>query len=789
MDLGVYALTAFLMTYPAWLRLSSVIAGSASGDAYESIWSLWYGRHALLRSDGDLSRITWLNHPAGLEHPLMRARLSVILVALPFSLFLPLVTVYNIQIVLAFVLSGMSMYWLTSELTSKRKAGLVGGFVFAFFLNKSGHLVTGHLSRASVYWVPLYVLFLRRTLRKPKLRSTLKAAFTLLLACLAHPLHLGYLVLPVTLTLLLATAVQMKGHFLTRRRAGSLILILALAAVTIAPVLPAEPASSPESGSYFQEDGAVQRSFDLVAFAVPSPHHPVLRPFNLVAGSAARVLPDEEEVYEGLAYPGILATALALWGLPQHRRRVWIWGLLMLVAALLSLGPILKVRGVLIPEVPMLHIGSKPDQLAATLMFAVAVLASYGMASLSSWLALPMSLCIPMIALLLAGIGFEHLAVWPFPTITAEIPPTIQAIAAKPDHGALLYLQMEQEPVNDRALYYQTSTRRPVVGGTVHSVTSQQTSWTRTLSDLVQPRVTSSDIVSRPTPKQRVAWLRHFDVDYVLSAGSLGARGSANDSCVEALLGSPRYEGPLLSAFAVPDEAAPLKDAHLYYFVDPSWYQPERDHGSWQRRMRGEEGLLHLYSACEEPGSLQITAGSPLKSPVLEIHHGDQRLDAFVVDDRATYTTRVFTLTQGMNALRFHAPEEYLDIPDEPSVPHTFVFDHVSFISESELPPGKGLDISFGDQIRLRGWYLSKPVARAGDILTVTLHWQALTDLNHRYVAFLHLVSPEGALIDQHDAPALERDLPPSAWPAGTIRSYQGGSSCPRTREPATTTS
>ena len=59
--------------------------------------------------------------------------IGVNLLALPFSLLLSPAAAYNSQILLSFVLSGMTMYWLGTELTGDRKAGLVGGFIFAFF--------------------------------------------------------------------------------------------------------------------------------------------------------------------------------------------------------------------------------------------------------------------------------------------------------------------------------------------------------------------------------------------------------------------------------------------------------------------------------------------------------------------------------------------------------------------------------------------------------------------------------------------------------------------------------
>ena len=69
-------------------------------------------------------------------------------------------------------------------------------------------------------------------------------------------------------------------------------------------------------------------------------------------------------------------------------------------------------------------------------MFAVAILASSGVAALVRWLDRWPRLLAGVLAALLIGIGFEYVAIWPFPVSSAEIPSTVQRIAGEPGDGA-----------------------------------------------------------------------------------------------------------------------------------------------------------------------------------------------------------------------------------------------------------------------------------------------------------------------------------------------------------------
>jgi len=785
----VYTLATLVLTYPVPLRLNSVIIGEERGDAYQYAWSLWWAKQAVLNPERGLAHLSLMNHPAGIEHPLMLTMVGVSLTAVPFSLLLSPACVYNLLILLSFVLSGLTMYWLCTELTGDHRAGLAGGFIFAFFLNKTGHVLGGHLPQVMVYWFPLYVLFLRRAIQRPGWGTGLIAALVLVPTCLIHVMHLAYFVLPVTLGVLFAAWVEMKRAFFTWRRLWVLILVFGLAALVVVPLLLPTVSGSLEGDGCLYAPGTVFQSTDLLAFLTPSPYHPLLAPLGLVPSFAEKIFYDERFLYERLAYPGVLTIGLALLGWIRQGRRARVWGVLGLLAAVLSLGPLLKVGNelvlyqvdghqshivlpyALLKQMPLLDIGRTPGRLNETTMFAVAVLASYGVAGLSSLLTRRPRVLTLLLALLLIGIGVENVAIWPFPASTAEIPPAIRQIAGKDGNGALLHVLMQRRWINHRALYYQTFARRPIVGGEVHRAVPEALPWSEMLAGLAQPDEGDGDVVPRPSVGTREDWLRYFDVDYVIFHKMERRDDSAYRDYVERILGPPRYEDGTVAAFSVSGDA-PAPDAPwLYAFSRHGWDPPEGNGGTWRRWMY-DAGRLYLYSTREEVGSLQFTVDSDLESPVLDVYIGERPLDSFVVGERTTYTTRPFTLTKGMNDLHFRAAAGCPQEAAGGTACRTFAFESVSFVPQADLLPGEALDVDFGEQMQLRGWRLDVTSLRPGGVLTVTMDWQTSVSLSDQQVVFVHVLSSDGTLVAQHDAPPARRFQPSSTVPRAAVFSY-----------------
>jgi hypothetical protein len=78
--------------------------------------------------------------------------------------------------------------------------------------------------------------------------------------------------------------------------------------------------------------------------------------------------------------------------------------------------------------------------------------------------------------------------------------------------------------------------------------------------------------------------------------------------------------------------------------------------------------------------------------------------------------------------------------------------------------PAKALLRQWSDGINLLGYTLPPGPYRPGDIVPVTLLWEARATPRGRYTLFVHLVGPDGALWGQHDREP--QPTPTDQWPA-----------------------
>jgi hypothetical protein len=60
-------------------------------------------------------------------------------------------------------------------------------------------------------------------------------------------------------------------------------------------------------------------------------------------------------------------------------------------------------------------------------------------------------------------------------------------------------------------------------------------------------------------------------------------------------------------------------------------------------------------------------------------------------------------------------------------------------------------DVRLGESIALRGYSLAPDKVTGGDILQITLFWEALGVPNGRYKVFVHLLDSSGAIAAQYD--------------------------------------
>jgi hypothetical protein len=72
--------------------------------------------------------------------------------------------------------------------------------------------------------------------------------------------------------------------------------------------------------------------------------------------------------------------------------------------------------------------------------------------------------------------------------------------------------------------------------------------------------------------------------------------------------------------------------------------------------------------------------------------------------------------------------------------------------------------VRFGEAIALTRYERAPVEVSAGDVLEVTLYWEALHVPAERYKVFLHLVAPDGAIVAQRDSEPGGGLRPTTGW-------------------------
>jgi len=87
-----------------------------------------------------------------------------------------------------------------------------------------------------------------------------------------------------------------------------------------------------------------------------------------------------------------------------------------------------------------------------------------------------------------------------------------------------------------------------------------------------------------------------------------------------------------------------------------------------------------------------------------------------------------------------------------------------------DVPPiSHPLSINLGDQVELLGYDLSSETVAPGGVLTLTLYWRALAQMDEDYTVFTHILAPDGTMTGQQDAYPLGGTYPTSLWLPGEV--------------------
>ena len=767
----LFAALTIVMTWPVAAQMSTRLAGGEK-DVWINPWATWWTRKALT-ADHQLYWTDHLFHPQGVSlvfHSFSHTNTALALLLEPL---IGVVAAQNATTLLAYALSGFSMFALGDSLFHNRAAAFVTGLVFAFgpyHIDQVSHPVI-----LSTQWIPLFLLFFLRVLDEGSLWDAGAAALFLALTALTS-WHL--FLLTALMTVLLATgelvsAWRRRERPLSRSLVGFALLCLVLLGPLMWPQLQAWFGSAASYGkaNVNEKPG---KSADVLAFAVPTRQHPV---WGELTESAQLDLVEQDDSL----YLGLVATVVLVYGVSRSGRKMRRWLMIGGVFWVLSLGPYPRLGGAHLPRlpwgVPLIEVFRASHRFHVITGLAFAVLVGWGWTFVWEQLDGSGRRALPVVAtvVIAAAILFEYLSV-PLPTSSIRTSPFIQQMREDPASYAVIDLPLGRS-FSRYYMFQQVFHEKPIAGGAVSRTPSRANDflesdpfWDKLLEN--NELDTSFQDVSR-----HLQYLANSDIRYMI----LHRERLNGDSVSEEQLRrwhdylgmAPLYEDELILVY--PTEPRAGRDFQL-------------------RRSLGEG--LGLTRASVEP--TEITQGGSL---FVDLRWGSERP---IEDDLAVCLALVNSADEQVQ------DDCWAPVPDWPTSDWpagSLAIGHYVVRVEPRLPPGKyrlqarmveqqtgqgsgeaatiesvsvdslarsfsvpplehALSKAFGQQLRLLGYDMSS----SQGILRVTLHWQALRRMETSYKIFVHVYHVgTGSLAAQADVVPRDWTYPTNWWEKGEV--------------------
>lgn len=772
-----YAVVTLTVTYPLVTQLETHAAGAPYGDEFEAVRGIWWMQTALARGINPADQ-PLLAYPDGFFSPVQWATPVAHLVGVPFALFFPPVTAYNLIFLLSFVLTGWTAYLFCFELTRHQGAALLGGLIIMVFPNRLGHASAAHLGLITNYWRMLYLWALLRVWRGAGWRTAVLGGLCLGLAlATALPVPV-YDVIPLTVLIVSGLAWAYRRQW--RLWIGRALLLFAVGGLLTAffytPMLVAALRGELD---YLQESGVVLYSTDLLAYITPSPFNPVLSAAGLIPAWGWDVLGDAGN--EGMAYLGLVAAilaAIAVWKVRAARP----WLGVVAVGMLFALGPVLKVgdqvvqvpveKGettevalpyLLYSALPGVGMGRTPGRFNAVTAVGLAALAAFGWAVLSARAAgLRRAIWQGGAVIGLAGlIVAEYLVFFPFPTTPVPMPSYLETLAVQAEAGIerpVLNLPARDYITANWLLYYQTIHHQPVIAGHVVRVTPANPALLLMVNAAARPPE-ETGFVEGVAPAEAAAILRASGAKVVVLHRDFDA-GYAMAGYLPQVLGEPVYTDDDLLIFEVPEGPAPWAAACT---AVGGWEDPSDPSVRWIG-----EGIDVACVVPEGVGSARLAfeAGTWPYDRALHMMLEDQAQVFALRSDQSGQIWLTDAVPQGVTFVSLHldsAEGECIAFPGEDGCRSAWITNPRVVVDDERQPQG----IDFGDKMRLVRIEVTPPTA--GQI-GLRLYWEALGAAREDYTFFAHLIDAEGVAVTQADMPLGGTASPTSTWSEGEFR-------------------
>lgn len=458
----IYFVLFCVFTWP-WISHFNTHFFTDAGDGLQNVWNMWWIEKSLTQLDQLPWHTTYLHAPFGVT--LVGQTLNPIngFMGVLLQSFMSLVQAFNTMIIFSFVFGGISMFWLCRYFTKSYIASLVGGAVFTFSSYHFAHAI-GHMQLVSLEFLPLYILFFWKFLKKPSYLLAVGVVTSLLLVIFSdyyyflYVLMLSAFILGYLFWRKEIAPLNKKEHFLP----WILLVVLSLAFIAPLPVT-----LLLTNHRDFLMGGHDARIFS-TDVGTPVINGGFWRFGWLTEWYYRRIkgFTAETTIYVGLSI--ILLYVIAMWKRTKIHKDVVFWIGVSAFFGIMSLGPRLLVAGRSYEGIPMpyvimehlipgLKISGMPVRMMVMVTFCSAIITAMVLAKLDlkkrrNGMLLGAFLAIFVIEMLPARL----------PLTQADQPHYVAVLKSLPATGAVLDNAAESEP---EQLYNQTIHNQKMILG------------------------------------------------------------------------------------------------------------------------------------------------------------------------------------------------------------------------------------------------------------------------------------------------------------------------------------
>lgn len=238
----------------------------------------------------------------------------------------------NLYILATFPLAALSMFFLCYYLTKHPWASALAGLFYAFSYPRISQI--GHMPALSSQWVPLCFLYLIKYIRDGKIINFILMLVWYLLS-IASTIYFGVFLIPLLLVVFLFEMVGKPIHKFVHTGKDVFILALPFLVILVVLLFPylRLRAEYPDIGRSLEDSAELS--------ALPVDYISVL-PTSWLGDIGLPVNTNEHPLYPTITVVA-LAIAAILLADKKHRRELWAFATVAVIAFVLSLGPFAKI--------------------------------------------------------------------------------------------------------------------------------------------------------------------------------------------------------------------------------------------------------------------------------------------------------------------------------------------------------------------------------------------------------------------------------------------------------------